>query len=100
MENTDMYTDFFYEALYMTHGDLLFYDFDMEPWELSNILHHLKTDGTNWSKKDIQVDGYKNYDEDGNSFYVGILQVNSSGYTREDFQDLSRLWQEAESAWY
>jgi len=99
MDNREIYADFFYEALSMTHGDLLFDGFNLEPWELSNILLHLKTDETNWSKNDLSVKGYKNYDEEGNSYDVGILQVNASGYTKEDFQDLSRLWHEAERLW-
>jgi len=100
MSKKDIYLDFYYEALYMSHGDLLYYDLDLEPWELMSIIAHLKTDGTNWSKKDIIADGYKNYDEDGNSFQVGILEINACGYTREDFKELYRLWQEAEHSFY
>ena len=96
MSKTDIYTDFHYEALYMTNGDHLFYDLGLEPWELLNIVDILKTDGTNWSIKDINVHGYKNYDEDGNSYQVGILEINACGYTREDFKELYKLWQEAE----
>ena len=99
MSETDIYTDFNYEALYMSHGDLLYYDLNLEPWELLSIMDHLKIDRTNWSKKDINAHGYKNYDEDGNSYQVGILEINACGYTREDFQHLSRLWQEAEYKW-
>ena len=100
MNETDLYTDFYYEALYMTNGDLLFYDLGLEPWELLNIVNMLKTDETNWSKEDISVEGYKNYDEDGNSYHVGILKVDARGYTREDFKELSRLWEEAEFTSY
>ena len=100
MNETDIYIDFYYEALYMHHGDLLYYDLDLEPWELLSILDYLKTDGTNWSKEYLKAHGYKNYYEDGNSFQVGILEINACGYTRKDFKELSRSWQEAEHAFY
>ena len=96
MENTDVYTDFFNEALYMTNCNFLLYDLDIKPWELSTIIDHLKLDGTNWSKKDFAYDGYKNFDEDGDSYEVGVLKIYHKGHTKKDFQVLSSLWTEAE----
>jgi len=99
MTPTNSYEDFNIDALVITYGDILIYDLNLEPWELSNILMHLNTDGTNWSKKDLTVEGCKSYDEDGNSYAVGILQINSKCYTSEDFKELTKLWEEAEFAW-
>ena len=96
MTDTDIYSDFKQEALTITYDDMLIYDFDLEPWELSNILMHLETTGTNWSKEDLDIKGVKCYDEDGDSFDKGVLQINAKGYTREDFKILSTLWSQAE----
>ena len=93
------YEDFNIDVLVITHGNILFYNLDLEPWELSNILMHLNTNGTNWSKEDLSVEGFKNYDEDGNSYAIGILQINSNGYSSQDFKDLTKLWEEAELSW-
>ena len=99
MTSTDVYADFKPDALFITHGDTLLYDLDLEPWELSNIVKHLKTEGTNWSQDELRVEGSKNYDEEGNSYVVGILQINVAKHTQHDFQTLTTLWQEAEDAW-
>ena len=99
MRDTGIHKDFHKDALVITHGNLLIYNLNLEPWELSNIVEHLKTDDTNWSKGDLTVEGFKNYDEEGNSYAVGVLQINSKGYTQQDFKLLSKLWEEAELLW-
>ena len=99
MTTTEIYADFKPNALFVTYGDILLYNLDLEPWELSNILKYLKTKGTNWSQDDLTVEGSKSYDEEGNSYAVGVLQVNAAKHTRQDFQQLATLWQEAEDTW-
>ncbi len=74
-------------------------DLDLEPWELSNILMFLNLFESNWSREDFKVDGFKNYDEDYNSYWVGILSIRAEGRNREDFLQLAHLWEEAEAAW-
>ena len=99
MTKTDIHLDYKKEFLVATYKHTLIYNLNLEPWELSNILLHLNTHGTNWSKDDFTIKGYKNYDEDGNSYDEGILQIDARGYSREDFKELNRLWDEAEQAW-
>ena len=99
MTKTDVHLDYKKEFLVATYEYTLIYNLNLEAWELSNILLHLNIDGTNWSKEDLTVKGYKNYDEDGNSYHEGILQIDSRAYTREDFKELSKRWDEAEEAW-
>lgn len=84
------------ESLVLTVGTFFIYDLNLEPWELSSIVQHLNTDGTNWSVDDFKVDGYKNYDEEYGSYYVGLLKVNTDGRSHQDFIELARIWEEAE----
>ncbi len=74
-------------------------DLDCEPWELHNILAHLHVSQTAWSDANFNVIGFKNYDEDGNSYHVGLLEVNAKGRNREDFLQLAQIWEEAEEEW-
>ena len=99
MAEETIYSHFNGNRLLITYEDLLIYDLDLEPWELSSILLHLKADETNWSSGDFTVDGYKYYDEDGNSYTVGLLKVNSKGKKQQDFLELTVIWNEAESDW-
>ncbi len=99
MAEETIYSHFNGNRLLITYEDLLIYDLDLEPWELSSILLHLKTDKTNWSSDDFTVEGYKHYDEDGNSYTVGLLKVNSKGKKQQDFLELTEIWNEAESDW-
>ncbi len=99
MTEETAYSHFNKDRLLTTYGDLLTYDLDLEPWELSNILQHLKVDETSWSSDDFTVKGYKHYDEDGNSYSVGLLKINAKGRSKQDFLELTEIWNEAESDW-
>ena len=99
MTNIDIHTGFKDDCLIITHSDTLIYDLGLEPWELSDILLYLDINGTNWSPKDLSVDAYKDYDEDGNKNYVALLQINTYGRNKQDFLDLAKIWEEAELAW-
>ena len=99
MTEEKVYSHFNEGRLLVTYGDILIYDLSLEPWELSSILQHLKVDETNWSSDDFTVEGYKHYDEDGNSYAVGLLKINSEDKNQQDLLKLTEIWDEAESDW-
>ena len=99
MTEKTIYSHFNEERLLITYEDILIYDLNLEPWELSSILQHLKADEINWSSDDFTVEGYKHYDEDGNSYTVGLLKINSKDKNQQDFLELTKIWDEAESDW-
>ncbi len=75
------------------------FDLNCEPWELHEILTHLYLTKSTWSNAMFNVDGFKNYDEDGNSYWVGVLTILAEGQNKQDFLELAHLWEEAENNW-
>ena len=59
-----------------TTTSLITFDFGLEAWELKNILNNLYLNKSNWKIEDFDVDGYKQYDENYSSYWVGILLIN------------------------
>jgi hypothetical protein len=75
-------------------------DIRLEPYQLQNIIDSISLDGTNWKIDDLSVDGYKNYDEDGNSYYVGVLEVDDTDKTQQDLEVLGVILETAISKKY
>jgi len=60
----------------------------LAPFEVEMLLEHLGIDGKVWSYVDFEVNGYKTYDEDGNSEHIGVLIVNTENKTPQDIAEL------------
>jgi len=70
-----------------------------EPWAMQNILCNLSINDTSWENSDFLIDGFKDHDESGNSFWVGVLIINAKDKNKDDFIQLANAWSEEENNW-
>jgi len=96
MSETEIYEAFKPEYLTIIYQTTLYYDLGLDGWELYDILERLNIEGTNWSRDDFTVNAYKQYDEDGNSETLSILQIESKDRDYKDFVTLAKMWHVAE----
>jgi len=77
----------------------IYVDLDYEPWEMQNILARIDLSQTAWENSNFSANGFKNYDSDGNSFWVGTLLIKAEEKNENDFLELADRWEKAEEIW-
>lgn len=67
---------------------------DMDFYDVQTFVDTLSLEGSAWTHNELCVKGVKSYDEDGNSFVIGVLILDSRVKTREDFLQLAAYFDE------
>ena len=67
---------------------------ECEALDLYDVVSSLCLDNTVWEGTRFKVDGYKDYDEDLNSYWVILLIFDATGKTKEEMYLLARVWEE------
>ncbi len=65
-----------------------------EVLDLYDVVSSLCLDNTVWEGTRFKVDGYKDYDEDLNSYWVILLIFDATGKTKKEMYLLARVWEE------
>ncbi|QOY53247.1 hypothetical protein [Candidatus Sulfurimonas baltica] len=68
------------------------FSFDVDSYELQYFLDNTSFEDTNWNHCDFSVSGVKSYDEEYNSYWIGILIVNAEGKDVSDFLELAQIF--------
>ena len=67
---------------------------DIHYYELQMFVDELSLEESGWSHDDLCVEGVKSYDEDGNSFSIGVLVLNSNEKSAKEFLELAPYFDE------
>ena len=67
---------------------------NIDYYDLAMFVDELSLEGSSWSQNELCVEGVKSYDEDGNSFTIGILVLNSKEKTAKEFLKLAPYFDE------
>jgi len=62
--------------------------------ELQMFVHELSLEESGWTHYELGIESVKSYDEDGNSFYIGVLILDSRGKTAKEFLKLAPYFDE------
>jgi len=68
---------------------------ECEALDVYDVVSSLSLDNTVWEGTRFKVDGYKDYDEDQNSYWTILLIFDAAGKTKEEMYLLAELWEKA-----
>lgn len=68
---------------------------ECEALDVYDAVAYLRLCNTVWNKTHFKVDGYKDYDEDQNSYWIILLIFDATAKTKEEMYLLAKLWEKA-----